>query len=353
MWQGFIGKEIQRINRNLLVVNLGLVGIPIAIGMFGLSYWGNFISGPKLVSNQDLLTAPSNYIGRYLTVVGTGNIETGMQEISQRKSKYTGEVKSETVSARLITLKLSGDRPNSDRGIFVKLKNDAPAANSVTGTIQPMPNPIEQEIQSLPDRDSILPVVIDTVRNFYLPGYLGLAAGLVSGIIGAVNLTKWKQRQENINLHPIVKKLSKYGMSEMITQEIDREFASQNVIVHQQTKLSNNWLIKTEIFSVEIKKVVDIVWIYFQVTKHRTNGIPTGKTFSTICYDRHGEKVEIPGSEAEVMGLVEQIHTRVPWAIVGYTDNIKLAWEKDRTNLITHVDKARQEFEVEISINHK
>jgi hypothetical protein len=345
MWQGFIGKEIQRTNRNLLLTNLGMVGIPVAIGIFGWSYWGGFFGGPKLVANQDLISAPSSYMGRYITVVGSGNMETGMQEISQRKSKYTGEIKSETVTARLIAVKLSGNQPNSDRAIFVKLKNDAPAANSATGTIESMSSFVEQEIQSLPDKNLILPVVVNANGDFHIPGYFGLAFGLTGGIIGAVNLTKLKQRQEDINLHPIVKKLSKYGMAEMVAQEIDREFASQNIIIHQQTKISDNWLIQKQTFDLELKKVVDIVWIYFQVTKHRTNGIPTGKTFATICHNRHGEKIEIPGSEAEVMGLIEQIYPRVPWAIIGHTDEIKLAWEKDRDNLIAVVAANRQKYE--------
>jgi hypothetical protein len=349
MWQGFIGKEIQRTNRNLLLTNLGMVGIPLAIGVFGWSYWCGFFGGPKLVSNQDLISDPSRYLGRYIKIVGFGHLETGMQEISQRKSRSTGEVKSETVTARIIAVKLSGDKSNSDRAIFVKLEHDAPAANAAAGTIESMSSFVEQEIKSLPDRDLILPVVINAKTNFHHPGYWGLAIGSIGGIIGAINLSKWKQRQENTSLHPIVKKLSNYGMAEMVAQEIDREFDSQNIVVHKQTKISNNWLIQKQSFDLEVKKIVDIVWIYFQVTKHRTNGIPTGKTFATICHDRHGEKVEIPGSEAEVMGLIEQIYTRVPWAIIGHTDEIKLAWEKDRANLISFVDEARQKYEAGIN----
>lgn len=62
---------------------------------------------------------------------------------------------------------------------------------------------IEQEIESSPERDLILPVTLDTVSNFYLPGYFSLAIGLTGGIIGAINLAKWKQRQDNNQLHPI------------------------------------------------------------------------------------------------------------------------------------------------------
>ena len=351
MWQGFIGKEIQRTNRNLLLANLGMVGIPLAIGVFGWSYWGGFFGGPKLVTNQDLISDPSKYMGRYIKVIGSGYLETGMQEISQRKSKSTGEVKSETVTARLIAVKLGGDLPNSDRAIFVKLENDAPAANSAAGTIESMSSFVEQEIKSLPDRDLILPVVVNAKSGFHNPGYWGLAIGSIGGIIGAINLNKWKQRQDNINLHPIFKKLSQYGIPEMIVPGIDREFDGRNVIVHKQTKISENWLVQKQSFDLELRKIADIVWIYFQVTKHRTNGIPTGKTFATICHDRHGATIEIPGSEAEVMGLIEQIYTRVPWAIIGHTDEIKLAWEKDRANLISFVDQNRQKHEMGIDTN--
>jgi hypothetical protein len=348
MWQGFIGKEIQRTNRNLLLTNLGLAGIPVAIGLCGLSYWGGFFGGPKLVSNQDLIAAPSNYMGHYIKIVGADNMETGMQEISQRKSKYTGAVKSETVTARLILLKLNGAKPENTRAILVKLENNDPATNTATGTVESMSSFVEQELKSSPDRDFILPVTVNAKKDFHTPGYIGLAIGLTSGLIGAINLGKWKRRQENINLHPIVKKLSKYGQSEIIAHEIDREFDGQNVIVHKQTKISDSWLIQNQTFGVELKKIVDMIWIYFQVTKHRTNGIPTGKTFAVICHDRDGETVEIPGSEAEVMSLIEQIYAKVPWVIIGHTDEIKLTWEKDRANLISFVDENRQKHEAGI-----
>lgn len=347
MWQGFIGTEIQRTNRNLLLANLGMVGIPIAIGVFGWSYWGSFFGGAKLVSNQDLISAPSNYIGRYVKVIGSAHMETGMQEISQRKSKYTGEVKSETVTARIIALKLSGDQPNSERAIFVKLQNEAPANNFATGKIESMSTFLEQEIQSSPERDSILPVTLDTASNFHLPGYFSLAIGLTGGIIGAINLAKWKQRQNNHQLHPIVKQLGNYGDAAYLSQQIEQELNRPSVIVHKETKISDNWMFQKSSFGLEIKKMVDIIWIYFQVTSHRTNGIPTGKTYTTICFDRNGGKVEIPGSEAQVMELAAQIHARVPWAMIGYSDEIKLAWEQDRVNLIAYVDDAHQEFKAD------
>jgi hypothetical protein len=344
MWQGFIGKEIQRTNRNLLLTNIGMVAIPVTIGVFGWTYWSSFFGGPKLVTNQDFITAPSSYMGRYVKIVGAGNLETGMQEISQRKSKSTGEVKSETITARLILLKLSGTNANRDRGIFVKLENDAPADNSAIGTIESMSDFVEREVKSLPDKDLILPVIVNAKQDFHTPGYWGLAIGSIGGIIGAINLAKLKQRQEKIELHPIVKKLSQYGMAELVAQEIDREFDGNNVIVHKNTKISDSWAIQQGTFGSEIEKMVDLIWIYFQVTSHRTNGIPTGKTYTTVCCFRDGENIEIPGAEDKVMELIAQIHARVPWAIIGYTNEIKLAWDKDRANLIAFVDEAHQEF---------
>ena len=348
MFPGFIGKEIQRTNRNFLLTNLGMVGIPIAIGLCGWTYWNGFFGGAKLVSNRDFIAAPSNYLGRYIKIVGSGNIETGLQEISQRKSKYTGEVKSETVTARLVAIKLSGDRTGSDRAVFVKLENEAPAANSATGTIENMSDLVENEIRSLPDKDMILPVVVNAKQGYQTPGYWGLAIGGIGGLIGAINLGRWKKHQENVSLHPISKQLSSHGQSEIIAHEIDREFADPQVIVHKQTKISKNWLIQHNTYGIELKKVADLIWIYFQVTNHRTNGIPTGKTFTVICHDRHGAKVEIPGSEEQVMALIDRIATLVPWAIIGYTDEMKLAWEKDRATVIAVVDEDRQKHEAGI-----
>ena len=50
MWDNFIGKQIRRCNRNLLIANLVLLGLVISYATINARYLTNFLSG----SNRNL-----------------------------------------------------------------------------------------------------------------------------------------------------------------------------------------------------------------------------------------------------------------------------------------------------------
>jgi hypothetical protein len=347
MQSGFIGKEIKRTNQNLFLTGVGMAGLPIAIGVFGFSYWMSFFGGPKQISSQELVTSPSKYLGQYVTVSGSENAETGWQQISQRKSKYTGEVKSESVSARFLAIKMPVDA-DQHRVLLAKIAPEASASNTVTGKIDGIPTLVENELAGVPNRDKILPVMIDAQGNFYGLGVFGIIVGGISGIIGTCCLISLKQRQKKLGFHPIIKNLSKYGKAEVVAQLIDQEFNNQEVMVRNKTMISKSWLVQQESYETKFRQIKDIVWLYFQVTTHRTNGIPTSTTYSAIFCDRYGNKTEVAGTEAESVDLVKHIYSLMPWAIAGHSDDVQRAWNKDRAALIAAVDKARQQFRNEV-----
>jgi Putative transmembrane protein precursor len=343
MFPGFIGKEIQRTNRNLLLLNAGLLSVPIVIGVLGWTYWGEFFGGAKLVASQDLIAAPDKYIGRYIKVVGTGSTELGIQEVTEKTDFVV--MKSDDISARLITIDL-GKIVDRHHSLLVKLKNDDPIANSAIGTLKSVPYyTIDAEVLSTIVTNSTLPVMIDSSSDFRTIGYVGLVVGVLSGLVGGFELSAWQERRRDITLHPLIKKLSTYGQAELVAQSIDRDLSTGNSIVFQKTKVTDTWLLQQGRYVLELAKLADLVWIHLQVTSHRLNGvIPICKSYAAICYDRDGTKIEMPGKKAQVTKLLEQLELRVPWAIVGHSDEIKLAWEKERNDFIAVVDEQRQKI---------
>ncbi len=343
MFQGFIGKEIQRTNRNLLLKSLSILGIPVAIGMLGwTSYWGDFFGGAKLVTNQDLIAAPEKYIGRFVKIVGTGNTELGLQEVTEKTTLAV--FKQQEVSAKMITIDL-GATTERNHALLVKLKNDALITNTATGSIVSIPYNIDREVQSIIEENSTLPVMLDSESDFRTFGYIGLVIATISTLVGGFELYGWKEQQRDNTLHPIFKRLSKYGQPEIVAQSIDRELTTSQILAYKQTKITDSWLIHQARLELGLGKLADIVWIYFQVTSHRINGIiPIGKSYKVICYDRNGSKLEIPAAKKQVMDIIEQLQLRLPWAIVGHTAEIELAWREDRSNFVAMVEEDRRKF---------
>jgi hypothetical protein len=195
MTQHFSEDELKRAKRSQLQWGIGCLIASIAtIGVTGInskamswSYWGDFFGGAELVSNQNLISEPNKYLGRYIKVVGSGNTETGLQSIEKIKYK-------EYVS-RVIAIKLS-ETSNRNNTLLVQLKDDVPVPvdNSVTGTILPIPSfRMDDTAKSLTMKKSILPIVLDTTSDFRGVGIVNLGFSLIFGVAGVVILSK-KQR---------------------------------------------------------------------------------------------------------------------------------------------------------------
>ncbi|MCM1188601.1 MAG: hypothetical protein NC541_04840 [bacterium] len=79
-----------------------------------------------------------------------------------------------------------------------------------------------------------------------------------------------------------------------------------------------------------------IVWAYQNTTTHRTNGIKTGVTYSVMIY-ADGEKNAhtIPVStEAIAQDILKKMIDTMPWVIVGYSDDLKKLFNKDRAQFL-------------------
>lgn len=89
----------------------------------------------------------------------------------------------------------------------------------------------------------------------------------------------------------------------------------------------------------------DILWIYLEVTQHRTNGIPTGKTRAVVICTKNGGSNTIPsGSEQASDEIMKYIARQMPYIIVGFSDEIRDGYNKDRAGMAAYVEGRRQEF---------
>ena len=79
-----------------------------------------------------------------------------------------------------------------------------------------------------------------------------------------------------------------------------------------------------------------MLWAYQITTTHRTNGIKTGTTYSVLIYaDDPRNSVTLPmPNEATTQEFLKKINATLPWVVVGYTDELKKLFNKNRTQFL-------------------
>jgi hypothetical protein len=345
MRDGFIGKQIRRSNRNLLLTNLGVLLVPLAIGMISPRYWYNFASGPFPIEKQTLLSIdnPDQEQKYFVSVEGDKSITTGLQEITQRVSKRTRQVRSEEVTAEYVALKVE------EKILIVKATANS-NGTKFTGALEKFPEEVRSrlidkvEAENLNMKGVFLPFMLRQ-GDFRLPGYMGLGIGLPCLLISAWNLQNWLRRRNSPQLHPIAKSLSKISDSpEVAVAQIDAEVQSEsNKFTLGSLQITPSWLLRRKSFGLDIMKLDQIVWIYPKITQHKRNGVSTGTTYTAIIYDRQGKCLDISGRQQDVEQVIKIITNQVPWIIAGFSDELNKLWMSDRNQIFDYVEQRRQQ----------
>lgn len=79
-----------------------------------------------------------------------------------------------------------------------------------------------------------------------------------------------------------------------------------------------------------------ILWAYQNTTTHRTNGIKTGTSYSLMIFvdgSKSAITISVP-SEAVAQGVLQQMNARYPWVVIGYSDEIRKLFNKDRAQFL-------------------
>jgi len=190
-----------------------------------------------------------------------------------------------------------------------------------------------------------LGVIILYLINPSLLGHLGNSKLILVLLIPAFLLTLWNiqnsiRRFINPTLHPIFHSLSKYGNPLKIADTIDNEL--KNIPIISKNILSQNWLIVRRFFTTDFIFFNEIIWVYKRTTNHSINYIPNGSSFDVIVNMRFGKQYTINSDEFGVSKIIEHITQRVPWIIVGYSEDINKLYRKSREELIRYVNKRHE-----------
>ena len=74
----------------------------------------------------------------------------------------------------------------------------------------------------------------------------------------------------------------------------------------------------------------DVAWAYQSTTQHRTNGIPTGKTYAAILRTMDGKQYTLGMKETEVQTLLETMASTLPGVVLGYDKELERLYKENR-----------------------
>lgn len=79
-----------------------------------------------------------------------------------------------------------------------------------------------------------------------------------------------------------------------------------------------------------------IMWAYQNTVTHRTNGVKTGTTYNVMIYDEITPKGHTfaVANESIAKDMLTQINVTLPWVVVGYSDELKKLYNKDRSQFL-------------------
>ena len=343
MWDTVIGRHIRRANRNLFLVNTGLVLGVFAVAALSSRYLYNFAFGPFPVDSQALETNgdPGRSLEYYVTVRGDWTKPTGLQDVEQTLNKSSGKVESERVTADYVVTKVG------DRLLLVKLPPNQGTPTSFSGALTTIPADARAHLGALAPAGGggpLLPAMLDAT-GFRTPGFVGLAVGVPLLLLGLWNVARAVLRWSDSDRHPIARRLMRFGPPEEVAERIDNEVRTQpDTFRLGPALLTPSWLLRPTFFGLEVRHLGEVLWVYQKVTRHSVNFIPTGKSYAAVVRDRHGGTLEVVGGEKGVLQFLQEVVHRAPWVIGGYNQQLDRAWTKDRDELIAAVDERRREY---------
>lgn len=79
-----------------------------------------------------------------------------------------------------------------------------------------------------------------------------------------------------------------------------------------------------------------MMWAYQNTVTHRTNGVKTGTTYNVMVYGETAPKglTFAVANEAVSQDMLNYFNATLPWVVVGYSDELKKLYNKDRTQFL-------------------
>lgn len=182
--------------------------------------------------------------------------------------------------------------------------------------------------------EGTLPYYIDTFekKSTANAGYIFIfALGMLFLIWGIVRIAK---AAKGGYLKKLQKDIADGGYSESTIESDYRTAASlHNKSLIKVGRLMTYYTAGSDIRAIPNNKMV---WAYMNTITHRTNGIKTGTTYNVnieVDGSKKSHVISMP-NEATALAMLEKLNTMFPWVVVGFSDQLKTMYNKNRDEFL-------------------
>ena len=114
---------------------------------------------------------------------------------------------------------------------------------------------------------------------------------------------------------------------EVLADKVKDELSKDNLILNKRNiKITDSYIVSPTAYNFKLRLKNDLIWAYYNETKHYTNGIPSGSTFNIYLYLNKNNKDLIVinvGNKKKTLAVIETLAEKIDTAMFGYTDELK------------------------------
>ena len=343
-----LGKMKKRsLKKIALLAVLLLAGFVVCLGLSGLGAV-KFIMGPR---DLDELSA-DQLEGQYVTV----ELQMFLDEYAYTESLKAGQARGKVTEREYIlhvcerefigvavdgdNLPAAEDIMDASYKALTGEETEAPEPLRVTGTILPMDAETrgfyeDSYVYELleDDSDLMLPLIlrvgyVGSERAPMMWGFTALSLVCLAGALWVLISALRGRYQKQITDFCKVS-----GSPESTLEKLD--------MLYDRAEPCNGLRFGSEYLLVEqgpkdmVFRAADVVWAYQRTVRHRTNGIPTGKTFGLVFRTVDGKCHEISmNSEKKVQETIERMSREMPHTVLGYTAELEQLYRQSPASFV-------------------
>ena len=327
MAKDVIAGHVRRVSRNLLLLNLLVLGV-VAAGFGAASgYYYNFFKGPFVVDRRDLLSPSTGWFARrYVTT-----------EFRSLGNTWTANY----LAAHMAGWKILLVKVNPPPG------TDPQARTRLTGCLVPVSAEVKRDVVDVLVNQvkgvdgRVLDVMFDAGGGYATPGWVGLGVGVPVAVVCLWNIEKALRRLVNPRVHPSYRKLSAFGDPRAVAGSISADFAGGAEAIGPVT-VGKGWVVHASKWGVAATPLRELVWAYRQGKSRLRKGAPPEKMATVLVRDRGRGAFRVRMPRAQVKQLFSALKKKVPWMIAGVDPQLEEAWRTDHRRVVAVADARRQ-----------